>query len=96
MENFNVILKTVFNLLNNPNKITQTGAGMCLGKIIQNAPIDALKASLDLLCDKIMSQLSSNTCKCHTQILESLICLILAVEEDFEPYAVNFLPYLLE
>lgn len=29
-------------------------------------------------------------------MLESLISLILAVEEDFEPYSVNFLPYLLE
>ena len=96
VENFNSILKTVFGLLNNPNKITQTGAGMWLGKIIQNAPLDALKASLDTLSEKIMSLLSSNSWKWYTQVLESLIWLILAVEEDFEPYAVNFLPYLLE
>src|SRR5690606_2737080 len=93
---FSTILKVIFNNLNNPSKNTQMGAGMCLSKIIQNAPIDALKASLDTLSDKIMSILSSNSCKCHTQVLESLISLVLAVEEDFEPYAVNFLPYLLE
>ena len=34
--------------------------------------------------------------KAHTQILEALISLILSVEKEFEPYAVNFLPTLLE
>jgi hypothetical protein len=67
-----------------------------LSKIIQNAPLEILKASLDAISDKLMSLLSSGNCKCQTQVLESLISLILAVEENFEPYAVNFLPYLLE
>lgn len=90
------ILKTIFVNLTSANKNTQIGAATCLSKIIQNAPIDALKSCLEPISEKLMAQLANTSCKCHTQVLESLISLILAVEEDFEPYAVNFLPYLLE
>ncbi|CAI2384369.1 unnamed protein product [Moneuplotes crassus] len=90
------ILKGIYSSLNSPAKNTQVGAGMCLSKIIQNAPIDVLKECLEGISDKLVSLLSSTSCKCHTQILESLISLVLAVEEEFEPFSVGFLPYLLE
>ena len=96
LENFNNILKQIFANLTNPSQNIQEGGGMWLRRLIQNAPIDCLRASLENLSEKLMNLLASNHWKCYTQILESLISLILAVEEDFEPYAVNFLPYLLE
>jgi hypothetical protein len=40
--------------------------------------------------------LSSSVCKCHTQLLESIISLVLAVENDFAAYSTQFLPHLLE
>jgi len=90
------ILKMIFTNIINPNKETQISAGVCLSKIIQNAPIESLIAELDTISERMIDLLASNTCKCHTQVLEALISLILAIEDNFEPYAVNFLPYLLE
>ena len=40
--------------------------------------------------------MTTNGFKAHTQILECLISLILNVEKEFEQFAVNFLPMLLE
>ena len=89
-------LKMVFNNLNQPGRIVQSGAALCLTKIIQNAPVEALKIKLEDLCQGLLEVLNSTNCKAHTQILESLISLLLSVERDFEPFAVNFLPTLLE
>lgn len=57
----NVILKAIFTCLNSANKNTQIGAATCLSKIIQNAPIDALKACLDPLSERLMTLLSSHS-----------------------------------
>lgn len=89
-------LKMVFTNLNQPGKIVQSGAALCLTKIIQNAPVDALMTKMDDLCQGLLDVLNSNNCRAQTQILESLISLLLSVEQEFEPYAVNFLPTLLE
>ena len=40
-------LKMVFNNLNQPGKLVQAGAALCLTKIIQNAPVEALKLKLE-------------------------------------------------
>lgn len=89
-------LKMVFTNLNQPGKIVQSGAALCLTKIIQNSPLEALKMTMEDLCQGLLDVLNSNNCRAHTQILESLIALLLSVEHDFEPFAVNFLPTLLE
>jgi hypothetical protein len=86
----------VFTNLNQPGKIVQSGAALCLTKIIQNSPLEALKMTMEDLCQGLLDVLNSNNCRAHTQILESLIALLLSVEHDFEPFAVNFLPTLLE
>lgn len=65
-------------------------------KIIQNAPVDALRLKLEDLCQGLLEVLNSTNCRAHTQILESLISLLLSVETEFEPFAVGFLPTLLE
>ena len=61
LENFSNILKAIFVSLNSANKNTQIGAGMCLSRVIQNAPIEALKASLDTLSEKLINLLSSHS-----------------------------------
>ena len=53
-------LKMVFTCLNQPGKIVQSGAALCLTKIIQNAPIDALMLKMDDLCQALQEILSSN------------------------------------
>ena len=89
-------LKMVFTNLNQPGKIVQSGAALWLTKIIQNAPVEALKLKLEDLWQGLLEILNSTNCRAHTQILESLISLLLSVERDFEPFAGNFLPILLE
>lgn len=40
--------------------------------------------------------MKSGVCKSHTQILESVISLVLAVEQDFSPHCEEFLPILMD
>jgi len=47
------ILQSVFNNLNSPLKNTQVRAGMCLSKIIQNAPIEALKECTEIISERL-------------------------------------------
>lgn len=96
VELLNSFLKMIFTNLNQPGKIIQSGSALCLTKIIQNAPVDALLVKLEDLCQSLLEVLNSNNLRAHTQVLESLISLLLSVENEFEPYAVNFLPTLLE
>jgi hypothetical protein len=56
---------------------------MCLTRVIQNAPVAALRTLLPHFTQKLSELLSSLGTKCHTQLLECLISLILAVENDF-------------
>lgn len=82
----------------------QVGAALCLTKIIQNAPVQLFKSQIPQSTPSFLSQLSSylfnalssSSCKAHTQLLESLISLILAVELDFGSEAPQFLPVLLD
>jgi hypothetical protein len=55
---------------------------MCLTKIIQNAPVLSLQATLSFITGKLLDLMTSTggSCKSHTQILESIISLVLAVE----------------
>lgn len=69
---------------------------MCLTRVIQNAPVVTLQTLLDTITDKILEMFMNSNTKCTSQLLESLISLILAVENEFEPYATLFLPHLLE
>lgn len=43
-----------------------------------------------------MECLSAPMCKSHTQVLESIISIVLAVELDFSQHSTNFLPLLLD
>eukprot|EP00826_Nyctotherus_ovalis_P008207 TRINITY_DN12118_c0_g2_i2.p1 TRINITY_DN12118_c0_g2~~TRINITY_DN12118_c0_g2_i2.p1 ORF type:complete len:381 (+),score=74.94 TRINITY_DN12118_c0_g2_i2:107-1144(+) len=90
------IISHFFVLFKNPSHNTQTLTGMCLTRIIQNSPADALSAILDGLTDCLLGLLRNPLVKCATQVLEALISLVLAVEYEFEPYAKRFVPVLIE
>lgn len=47
VEILTTFLKMVFTNLNQPGQISQSSAALCLTKIIQNAPIDALRQKLE-------------------------------------------------
>ena len=51
--NFNPVLKMIFVNLSSPNKNLQVGAAMCLIKVIQNAPVSALQATLSYVTGKL-------------------------------------------
>ena len=87
------ILKPLFENLSSSNKVLQTGAGLCITKIIQHSPIECLRYLLDKISLKLISLLS--TSKAQTQIIESLISLILSVEQDYSPYTEATVPELL-
>lgn len=88
------ILKSVCNLLNQPDKKLQTGAAHCFQRLIQNSPPPVLIEALPNLSEKLLHYLQSS--KAKGQILETIISLAIAIEENFEAHAVSFLPLLLE
>ena len=94
------VMDTVFTMIfanmNQQSRIVQAGASTCLTKVIQSTPLDSLLAKLPTVCQSIIDTMTTNGFKAHTQILECLISLILNVEKEFEQFAVNFLPMLLE
>ena len=69
---------------------------MCLTRVVQNSPIEALVSILGSFTDTLLELAQNPAVKCATQILETLISLVLAVEYEFEPYARKFIPMLLE
>ncbi len=74
----------------------QVGAAMCLTRVVQNAPPEALVAVLPQLSDCLLEFIMCPGVKCLAQILEILISLILTVELAFEPHAKKFLPALID
>ena len=64
--NFNPVLKMIFVNLSSPNKNLQVGAAMCLIKVIQNAPVSALQATLSYVTGKLSDVLQSAVCKSQT------------------------------
>lgn len=56
----------------------------------------ALQASLSFISGKLVDLMGSGTCKSHTQILESVISLVLAVEQGFSSHCEEFLPVLMD
>lgn len=70
------------------------GAALCLTRVIQNAPVQALQATLSFITGKLLEALQSS--RSQTQVIEALISLVLAVERDFGPHCGQFVPALLE
>ena len=90
------IIKTVFGYLSKPDFHFQVGVAMSITKIVQNTPLDILFKLLNQITEMLLENLSSPQIKAKSQLLECLICLVLAIEDKFEPFASNFLPVLRE
>ena len=67
---------------------------MCFTRLIQNSPPPVLVEALPNLSEKLLHYLQHS--KAKIQILETIISLAIAIEDQFEAYAVSFLPDLLE
>jgi hypothetical protein len=98
LNQFNPILRMIFTNLGLPSKNLQQGAALSLTKVIQNAPLQALQATLSFINGKLLDHLTSSggLCKSHAQILESIISLVLAVEQTYNPHCEAFLPVLMD
>lgn len=96
IDNLNIIMKMLLKNIQSANKNIQVSAGMCLTKLIQNVNVEVLNQILDNLCDRLLELFASHNTKCHTQLLECVISLILAVEDEFIKNAPSFLPFILE
>ncbi len=90
------ILDSLFATLRASPRNVQIGVAMCLTRIVQNSPIDALVAVLGTFTDSLLDLIRSSWVRCTTQLLETLISLVLAVEYEFEAHAGKFLPGLME
>ncbi len=51
---------------------------------------------MSYLTSKLLDHLSSPFCKSHSLTLESVISLVLAVEQPFSPHCDGFLPLLID
>lgn len=87
------VLKPLFEGLSSSNRHLQTGAGLCVTKIIQHSPLECLRYMLDKLSLRLVQLLSLS--KAQSQIIEAIISLILSVEQDFAPYAGRAVPEIL-
>jgi len=90
------VLKQVFVALQLTGKAPQSGAGLCLTKILQNSPVNALRRLTGSIIKRIQESLGHANCKCQQQLLESVIALVLAVSDDFAPFLASFMPLLID
>ena len=86
----------LFAAIKNCSINVQIGIGMCITKLIQNSPIDPLIAILNPFSTQLIELIQDPTFKCQIQVFETLISLVLAVENEFEPYVDQFIPILLD
>ena len=86
----------MYTNMNSNDKKVQQAAGLCLTRVIQNAPPDVLIDDLPNISEKLLGYLSAQGCKAKTQVIESLISLVIATEIHFEDHATQFIPYLIE
>ena len=87
------IFKPLFEVFSSNNKVIQVGCGLCLTKIIQHSPIECLRFMLPKISLRLIQILGSS--KAQAQIIESLISLILSVEQEFARYTSALVPELM-
>lgn len=85
-----------FENFQHDQKNTQISSAMCISRIIQTSPVNCLEFLMSKILAKIKEAFSSGYCKSQTQLLESVLSLILGVEEKFQEHLDEILPLLLE
>ena len=79
-----------------PNKTVQTGAALCLSKIIQNSPEEVLIELLGEMTDRIIAVTKLTSFKAPTPLLECIISIVFHVELDFAPFVPRLIPMLID
>ena len=85
-----------FENFSHDQKNTQIGSAMCVSRIIQTSPVNCLEFLMAKIVNKIRDAFLSGYCKSQTQLLESLLSLILGVEEKFQEHLDDTLPMVLD
>ena len=81
-EQVDMMLKAYLALFPKTGKFTQKGAAMCIAKIIQTSPIECVFELSDEILQRLTEIIKWPTCKAHLQILEALLSLISATEDN--------------
>ena len=85
-----------FENFQHDQKNTQIGSAMCISRIIQTSPVNCLEFLMSKILAKVREAFLSGYCKSQTQLLESLLSLILGVEEKFQDHLDEILPMVLD
>jgi hypothetical protein len=89
-------LKSAYSLLNSANKNAQAAGSLVLSKIIVNSSDELLEQVIEKVMDKIATELKNGQFKATTALIETLIQIMFHIEGQFEPFAVRFVPILIE
>ena len=87
--NLTVMLSGFFELCNNENALTQTGACLCLSRIIQFSPPECLNMIMGDLISRIGALLRLITFKAHHQLFECLFSFLVVFKGDNEQLKAN-------
>lgn len=82
-------LKIFFAIFSKNVKQAQIGAAMCISKIIQTSLVEPLTEIIDQVMLKLLEVMKWSTCSAHLQLLEAILSLILAMEDNIEKLQQN-------
>ena len=77
-----IILKTFFHVFSRGSKYSQIGAAMCVTKVVQTSSVECLSIVIDDVVHKLVEVMKMPSCKAHLQIMEAILSLILASEDN--------------
>lgn len=88
-------LKVLFDVVRTGNMNAQSGASICISKIIQNSPINSVNSLFEGTLNKIFENLKLEQCKCQGEMLECMLSLLLTNQMKVSKYIDLILPILL-
>lgn len=88
-------LKVLFDVVRTGNNNSQSGASICISKIIQNSPINSVNSLFEGTLNKIFENLKLEQCKCQGEMLECMLSLLLTNQMKVSKYIDLILPILL-
>ena len=78
------IFKNLIGLLRKSGKYTQIGAAMCITKIVQTSPVECIFEVSEDIMTRLIEILKESGCKARLQIMEALLSITLATEDNPE------------
>lgn len=86
-EAYNNLQNFCLNNLNQESKYSQVCGSLCLSRLIENCPLILSKNNMKCIWENIMNFLEKSNFLATSELLDTLISLIFAVENMFKPYA---------